>query len=305
MATLRERRPGVWQVRVFTGRNAGGVPTQVAVTVHGTKRDALREAARLESNPRRGAAGRTVGDALRAWLEHKEGSYRPASLRDQTSRVRHVETDPIAGLALRVAAVAGARRAELAALRWRDLHGSVLTVDSAVTVVRTEDGPVLIDSRTKTAERHTVSLDRDTVELRERLRAEYEDFGPYVCNIGDTLPNPDRVGWWWHRAREASGIDKRWRLHDVRHFSATMAIGSGFDVRTVAHRLGHADPSMTLRVYAHAVQAAVGAVGGQSPSGSGSGSAMAVARRVSRLLGSAERVVLLLLMVAAPLGCSG
>lgn len=100
MATLRERRPGVWQVRVFTGRNADGVPTQVAVTVHGTKRDALREAARLESNPRRGAAGRTVGDALRAWLEHKEGSYRPASLRDQTSRVRHIETDPIAAVVL-------------------------------------------------------------------------------------------------------------------------------------------------------------------------------------------------------------
>jgi len=123
-------------------------------------------------------------------------------------------------------------------------------------VVRSEDGPVLVDTRTKTAERHTVTLDPDTVELWEQLRADYEDFGPYVCNFGDTPPNPDRVGWWWHRARELSGIDKRWRLHDVRHFSATMAIGSGFDVRTVAHRLGHAEPAMTLRVYAHAEQAA-------------------------------------------------
>jgi len=100
VATLRERRPGVWQVRVFTGRNTGGRPTQVAVTVHGTKRDALREAAKLEATPRRGAGGRTVADALRAWLEHKEGSYRPTSLRDQASRVRHIETDPIASMAL-------------------------------------------------------------------------------------------------------------------------------------------------------------------------------------------------------------
>jgi len=100
MATLRERSPGVWQVRVFTGRNGAGKPTQVAVTVYGTKRDALREAAKLESAPHRGAAGRTVSDVLRAWLERTEGSYTPASLRDQTGRVRLIEADPIAKVAV-------------------------------------------------------------------------------------------------------------------------------------------------------------------------------------------------------------
>ena len=34
-----------------------------------------------------------------------------------------------------------------------------------------------------------------------------------------------------------------------------MAIAGGHDVRTVAHRLGHADPAMTLRVYAYAIEA--------------------------------------------------
>ena len=46
---------------------------------------------------------------------------------------------------------------------------------------------------------------------------------------------------------------RKWRLHDLRHFSATQSIASGHDVRTVASRLGHADASMTMRVYAHAV----------------------------------------------------
>jgi integrase len=50
-----------------------------------------------------------------------------------------------------------------------------------------------------------------------------------------------------------SGIDVRWRLHDLRHFSATQAIAGGHDIRSVAARLGHADPAMTLRVYAHAL----------------------------------------------------
>ena len=48
-------------------------------------------------------------------------------------------------------------------------------------------------------------------------------------------------------------MDLRWRLHDLRHFSATQAIAGGHDIRSVAARLGHADASMTLRVYAHAI----------------------------------------------------
>jgi integrase len=77
-----------------------------------------------------------------------------------------------------------------------------------------------------------------------------------MFSIDDGPPNPDRIGWWWHQARERAGIDTRWRLHDLRHWSATTAITSGHDVRTVAGRLGHANAAMTLRVYAHAVQAA-------------------------------------------------
>jgi integrase len=38
-------------------------------------------------------------------------------------------------------------------------------------------------------------------------------------------------------------------LHAIRHFSATELIAQGHDVRTVAGRLGHADASITLRVY--------------------------------------------------------
>ena len=170
------------------------------------------------------------------------------------------QIDPLAGLALRVGAVAGARRAEIAALRWVDLTGTVLTVDSSVATIRAEGSTSLIDTRTKTAERHTVTLDRETVRLWSELRAEREEFGPYVFNLGPSPPNPDRIGWWWHRARALSGIDKKWRLHDLRHFSATVAIGDGHDVRTVAQRLGHADPAMTLRVYAHPLQSADEAV---------------------------------------------
>ena len=42
-------------------------------------------------------------------------------------------------------------------------------------------------------------------------------------------------------------------LHSCRHAVATLAIGEGADVRTVAALLGHANPNMTLGVYGHVV----------------------------------------------------
>ena len=39
-------------------------------------------------------------------------------------------------------------------------------------------------------------------------------------------------------------------LHDLRHTFATFMIAEGADVRTVSGYLGHANPSMTLDIYA-------------------------------------------------------
>jgi integrase len=170
------------------------------------------------------------------------------------------QVDPAAALALRLAAVAGLRRAELAALRWDDLEEERLTIDSSACIVRGDGDTVVVDVPTKTANARVVTLDAESVSEIEALRRVREQVSPYM--FSDTIgpANPDRIGWWWQRARRVSGIDARWRLHDLRHWTATTAIASGHDVRTVAGRLGHTNPAMTLRVYAHAVAAADQAV---------------------------------------------
>jgi integrase len=43
------------------------------------------------------------------------------------------------------------------------------------------------------------------------------------------------------------------RLHDLRHVHATTLLRAGVPVHVVAARLGHADPSITLCVYAHVI----------------------------------------------------
>lgn len=351
MATVREKRSGVWEVRVFTGTDQRGRPTQLSRTVRGGKRDALRLAAELETGKGQARpASRFVSDVLDAWVEQSLATWAPSSARDQQSRVASIKKDPIVGiplarltvadverwhgrmratglgestirnqhgvlraalgqavrwgwastnvaslarlratrtpprqamtladvqavvvaaasidlaaeLALRLAAVAGAGRAELAALRWNDLRDGLLTIDSAVEVVRKGDRrPDLRDVATKTANVRIVSLDGDTVALIKALRAEREPYGPWMFGLGPEPVNPDRIGYWWRRARAIAGVDPKWRLHDLRHWSATVAIGQGHDVRTVAGRLGPANPAMTRRVYAHAFAAADQAV---------------------------------------------
>src|SRR5262245_66562074 len=44
------------------------------------------------------------------------------------------------------------------------------------------------------------------------------------------------------------------KLHCTRHTWATRALQAGKSVRWVADQLGHADPALTLRVYAHAMR---------------------------------------------------
>jgi integrase len=46
------------------------------------------------------------------------------------------------------------------------------------------------------------------------------------------------------------------RLYDLRHTCASLLLASGEPVNAVAERLGHADPTMILKVYAHVLPGA-------------------------------------------------
>jgi len=164
---------------------------------------------------------------------------------------------PWAPLALRLAAVSGARRSELAGLRWDRVVDGRLIIDQAVTIDRTHatgDPERLQVTPTKTGERRGLSLDEQTLALVEAARAERSEASPWIFGEDEFPPSPDKIGWWWKRTRKLAEIDPKWRLHDLRHWSATHAIAGGHNVRSVAARLGHSDPTTTMRTYAHALE---------------------------------------------------
>src|SRR5207245_36881 len=51
--------------------------------------------------------------------------------------------------------------------------------------------------------------------------------------------------------RELKTIHEGLRFHDLRHTSASVLLSQGQSLRAVSQRLGHSNPALTLRVYAH------------------------------------------------------
>jgi len=163
---------------------------------------------------------------------------------------------------LRLAAVTGARRGELCALRWNDLNikTGTLTIARSVVGQRNDD---LIEKGTKTHSSRRISLDPATLSSitaqRDRNVARAEEFGVrlpakafvFSDSADSTAPwRPNRVTLAFRRI--CDGLDlSNVRLHDLRHFAATRLLVAGVPVKTVSGRLGHANAATTLNVYAH------------------------------------------------------
>jgi len=77
-------------------------------------------------------------------------------------------------------------------------------------------------------------------------------------------------------------------LHDLRHVHATTLLLAGVPVHVVAARLGHADPSVTLRVYAHVVREQVAAAADIFARSIQAGDTAAVSKSVSKRAAAAR-----------------
>lgn len=163
-----------------------------------------------------------------------------------------------------LAALTGMRRGELCALRWTDVDLKLGVIEVSRSVVVVPGG--VAEKTTKTDNSREVALDPVGIALLEEYKDEVigwakavgvtllKDAFIFSPFIDCTTPfRPDNVTSFFIRVRDSVGA-KGVRLHDLRHFTATQLIGAGVDVRTVAGRLGHADPSLTLRIYSHLIE---------------------------------------------------
>ena len=99
-------------------------------------------------------------------------------------------------------------------------------------------------------------LDVLATRRRETLALGWPETPAWVfpSEIGGPL-DQDNFERSWRRIRrraQARGV-RPLRLHCTRHTWASLALASRKTVKWVAEQLGHADPALTLRVYAHVI----------------------------------------------------
>jgi integrase len=170
--------------------------------------------------------------------------------------------DPEWAAYLRLAAALGARRGEVCALRWPAVNLDEGTVAIQRALVLGREGVIDREYPKTSASRRRVAIDPGTVAAlvaHRRRQAEHALAvgtrpGPrayvFSSEINGSRPwHPQVVTHRFERLRRRAGLSAV-RLHDLRHYVATELISAGVDVRTVAGRLGHANPNVTLNTYA-------------------------------------------------------
>lgn len=163
-----------------------------------------------------------------------------------------------------LAAMTGARRSELLALRWSDIDYKGGRITFARGIVFGTEG--LVEKDTKTHAVRRVALDPRTAEVlaahHERVNERAAQCGAVIASDayvfshepdGSEPWRPDSTTRAFRLLLAKAGL-RGVRLHDLRHYVATQLLAAGVDVRTVAGRLGHRNASTTLNVYSHFLQ---------------------------------------------------
>lgn len=170
--------------------------------------------------------------------------------------------DPVLATAIMLAALTGARRGELVALRWSDVKPGRLVISRSIAVVK----GTRHEGDTKTHQVRVIGLDPLAEGVLEVRRQEMEDLSaeadsplvadPYVLSYradGAEPVNPDTLTGGFRRCAKRVGLPHH--FHELRHFMITTGLAAGVDLRTMAGRAGHADASVTARIYAHVLEA--------------------------------------------------
>ncbi|MBQ7801534.1 MAG: site-specific integrase [Oscillospiraceae bacterium] len=170
-----------------------------------------------------------------------------------------------------LAIYAGLRKGELLALEWSDIdfENDTISVSKAVSVVAGQQ--ITKAPKTKNS-RRVVTIPHFLIQrLRELRTAQLK----YRLSLGDywqgdnwvfIQTNGKQMSYSTPYSAFRDTLD-RYNIgkpdtdqlplipfHGLRHTSATLLIAGKQDVRTVSSRLGHAQASTTMNIYAHALQ---------------------------------------------------
>ena len=247
---LRPADVAAWHQKLI---HEGKISRRTIRHAHGILRTALGHAAAVE------LVERNVASIVKPpKLEPTKATVLTAEqVADTLDRMKGHSLYPIVALAIGT----GARRGEIAALRWMDIDLEAETIQIERSLEQTKGGIRGKAPKTRAGHR-TVSLPAFAVEaLRELRRQQRElrlatgagklpDDAPAFGNLEGDWPNPYSISDRWRDAVKNRKLPKV-TFHALRHSHASALIAAGLNIVSISARLGHASPALTLGVYAH------------------------------------------------------
>ena len=162
--------------------------------------------------------------------------------------------------------VTGLRKGEICGLMWQDFDARNGVLQVRRTLHNRKLGvDMLGKTKTRSGER-TIVLPRSTAEILRRRKENAITQWIFPDPVRPELPLSPNCAYTHMKAiLHKAGLPDI-RFHDLRHTSATHAIASGVDAKTLSGILGHTNASFTLDTYTHVTpdmqKAASGIVGG-------------------------------------------
>ena len=160
----------------------------------------------------------------------------------------------------------GMRISEIFGLEWKNIDLDAKKLQVEKTVVTTNSGTLIQESTKTKTSRRTIMLPDSVCNMLKRFRLwqKVRDirFGTHYSASPWVLSNPQGKprspssfsGHDFKQLLDIAGIDRKFRIHDMRHTHATWLLEAGVNIKVVSERLGHSSIRITLDTYAHVLQ---------------------------------------------------
>jgi integrase len=243
-------------IQVFYARKLNqGLSASTVHHIHGTLHRALKDAMLM------GLVQRNVAELVRA---PRRSTREMMTLNEEQAHhfLTAAQHDRFAALYV-LALTTGMREGELLGLRWQDIDLDRATVQVWLNV-QEHDGRFALAELKTAYSRRNIALSRTATEALGLHRAQQSAERIRLSQAWDTrydlvFPNivgglmiPDNLVKRSFKPLLARvGLPNAMRFHDLRHTAATLLLSRGVHPKVVSEMLGHADISITLRVYAH------------------------------------------------------
>lgn len=160
--------------------------------------------------------------------------------------------------AIILAARTGLRRGEILGLRWSDVDFLNKTISIEQVLIRHNDKVEFKPYPKTQNSRRVITIDSVTYDAlvkqkelcdTDKHKQKYKPYDLVVCRENGNYIRPDNLSEIFRKIADDCKYPKL-RLHDLRHFNASLMVMAGVDVKTAAERFGDR-PDTMLKIYTH------------------------------------------------------